>query len=207
MQTRSQTAAQTAQPPKQAAYAQSSNPVSHTPQEQRAGTETSRQHGDTVGAIKRTAESQPSSDEARARLSAQHQQHEQELHNVPDVDLEYGVEEQPAEGYIADAVQRKGMGMQRAQAGAHAGPVGSAGGPGHPGFGEADDLAANLGSKRAEHDRILGEKVGSSPGEPGADAEVAEREAVRREKLERDEKLDVEEAVKEATGDPVVSAE
>ncbi|OQD60765.1 hypothetical protein PENPOL_c020G05088 [Penicillium polonicum] len=201
MQTRSQTQDQPSQPPKQAAYAQSSNPVTHTPQEQRA-TEPVRHHGDTIGTIKRTAESNPSSDEERARLSAQHQQHERQLHNAPDVDLEYGVEQQPAEGYIADAVQRKGMGMQRAQAGAHAGPVGSAGGPGHPGFGEADDLAANLGAKRVEHDRILGDRVGRSPPEP--EGEVAEREAARRRKLEQDEKLDVEGAVKQATGDPVV---
>ncbi|KAJ5462278.1 hypothetical protein N7530_010483 [Penicillium desertorum] len=194
---------QPAQPLKQAAYAQSSNPVSQTPQEQRATTEPGRHRGDTIGAIKRTAVSRPSSDEERARLSAQHQQHEQELHNAPDVDLEYGVEQQPAEGYIADAVQRKGMGMQRAQAGAHAGPVGSAGGPGHPGFGEADDLAANLGSKRVEHDRILGDRVGRSPTEP-QEGDVAEREAVRRRKLERDEKLDVQGAVEQATGDPVV---
>lgn len=94
------------------------------------------------------------------------------------------------------------MGLQRAQAGAHAGPVGSAGGPGHPGFGEADDLAADLGAKRVEHDRILGDRVGRSP--PEVEGEVAEREAVRRRKLELDEKLDVEEAVKQATGDPVV---
>ncbi|KAJ5425043.1 hypothetical protein N7465_000113 [Penicillium sp. CMV-2018d] len=200
MQTRS-TQDQTSQPPKQAAYAQSSNPVTHTPQEQRA-TDPVRHHGDTIGTIKRTAESNPSGDEERARLSAQHQQHERQLHNAPDVDLEYGVEQQPAEGYIADAVQRKGMGMQRAQAGAHAGPVGSAGGPGHPGFGEADDLAANLGTKRVEHDRILGDRVGRSPPEP--EGEVAEREAARRRKLEQDEKLDVEGAVKQATGDPVV---
>ncbi|KGO42714.1 hypothetical protein PEX1_038650 [Penicillium expansum] len=199
MQTRSKTQNQPSQPPKQAAYTQSSNPVSHTPQEQRATTEPGRHHGDTIGAIKRTAESKPSSDEERARLSSQHQKHEQELHNATDVDLEYGVEQQPAEGYIADTVQRKGMGMQRAQAGAHASPVGSAGGPGHPGFGEADDLAANLGAKRVEHDRVLGDRVGKSPADPESEGEV-----VRRRKLEQDEKLDVEGAVKQATGDPVV---
>lgn len=203
MQTRSQARAeQPAQPPKQAAYAQKSNPVSHTPQEQRASNEPGRQHGDTIGAITRTAQSNPSSDEARARLSAQHQQHQQELQNASDVNIGYGVEQQPAEGYIADVVQRKGMGTQRAQAGAHAGPVGSAGGPGHPGFGEADDLAAKLPQKRAEHDRILGGRIGNSPAEP--EGEVAEREAVRRRKLEQDEHLDVQGAVKEATGDPVV---
>ncbi|KAJ5521039.1 hypothetical protein N7463_001492 [Penicillium fimorum] len=202
MKTRSQTQAQPSQPPKEAAYTQSSNPVSHTPQEQRATED--RHHGDTIGTIKRTASSQPSSVEARARLSAQHQQHEHELHNASDVDLDYGVEQQPAEGYIADTVQvqRKGMGIQRAQAGAHAGPVGSSGGPGHPGFGEADDLAANLGAKRVEHDRILGDRVGKSPVEP--EGEAVEREAVRRRMLEREEKLDVEGAVKQATGDPVV---
>ncbi|KAJ5781277.1 hypothetical protein N7457_006437 [Penicillium paradoxum] len=202
MKTRSQARAeQPAQPPKEAAYAQSSNPVSHTPQEQRAPGEPGRLYGDPIGSITRTAQSNPSSDEARARLSAQHKQHEQEMQNAPDVDLDYGVEQQPAEGYIADTVQRKGMGIQRAQAGAHAGPVGSAGGPGHPGFGEADDLAAKLPQKRVEHDRVLGDRVGKSPAEP--DAEVAEREAVRRRVLERDEHLDVGEVVREVTGDPV----
>lgn len=203
MQTRSQARAeQPAQPPKQAVYDQSSNPVSHTPQEQRAPAEPVRHHGDSIGAMTRTAQSNPSNDEARARLSARHKQHEQEMQSAPDVDLDYGVEQQPAEGYIADAVQRKGMGTQRAQAGAHAGPVGSAGGPGHPGFGEADDLAAKLPQKRAEHDRVLGARVGNSPAEP--DGEVAEREAVRRRALERDENLDVQGAIREATGDPVV---
>jgi hypothetical protein len=203
MQTRSQTG-QPAQPPKEAVYAQSVNPVSHTPQEQRAPTEPSRHHGDSIAAITRTAKSNPSSDEARARLENQHKQHEQELHNASNVDLEYGVEQQPSEGYIAETVQKKGMGIQRAQAGAHSGPVGSAGGPGHPGFGEADDLLANIGRKRDEHDKILGERIGHSPAPP--DEEVAERESVRRHKLEQDRHLDVQGAVKEATGDPVVGA-
>ncbi|KAJ5306965.1 hypothetical protein PENANT_c003G05119 [Penicillium antarcticum] len=203
MQTRSKTqAGQPAQPPKQAAYEQASNPVSHNPQEQRAPAETTRHHGDSIAAITRTAKSNPSSDEARARLGEQHRQHERELQSAPDVDLEYGVEEQPSEGYIADSVHRKGMGIQRAQAGAHAGPVGSAGGPGHPGFGEQGSLTANMDQKMFEHERVLGERVGHSPAEP--DGETAEREAVRQQKLARDEHIDVEGAVKEATGDPVV---
>ncbi|KAJ5125000.1 uncharacterized protein N7515_008825 [Penicillium bovifimosum] len=202
MQTRSQTKAnQTPQPPKEAAYTQSSNPVTQAPPEQRAPTEAIRHHGDSIGSITRTAQSNPSSDETRANLDAQHKQHEREMQNAADVDLDYGVEQQPAEGYIADAVQRKGMGTQRAQAGAHAGPVGSAGGPGHPGFGEAEDTAANMGEKTAEHERILGERVGRSP---AMDGEVEEREGVRREKLERDERLDVKGAVEEAAGEPVV---
>jgi hypothetical protein len=202
MQTRSQTQAdQPPQPPKEAAYAQPSNPVTHAPQEQRAPTEAARHHGDSIGAITRTAQSNPSSDEARAHLSAQHKQQDREMQNASDVDLEYGVEQQPSEGYIADTVQRKGMGMQRAQAGAHAGPVGSAGGPGHPGFGEAEDIMANMGKKRVEHERILGERVGRSP---AMDGDVGEREDVRRKKLERDERLDGKGAVEEATGEPVV---
>jgi hypothetical protein len=60
-----------------------------------------------------------------------------------------------------------------------------------------------LGSKRVEHDRILGDRVGRSPTEP-QEGDVVEREAVRRRKLERDEKLDVQGAVEQATGDPVV---
>ncbi|KAJ5766058.1 uncharacterized protein N7511_003674 [Penicillium nucicola] len=203
MQTRSKTqVGQPAQPPKQAAYEQPSNPVSHNPQEQRAPAETTRHHGDSIAAITRTAKSNPSGDEARARLDEQHRRHEQELQSASDVDLEYGVEQQPSEGHIAEAVQKKGMGVQRAQAGAHAGPVGSAGGPGHPGFGEQESLTANMDQKRFEHETLLGERVGHSPAEP--DGEIAEREAVRQQKLERDANIDVEGAVKEATGDPVV---
>jgi hypothetical protein len=200
MQTRSQTA-QPAQPPKEAAYTQSTNPVSHTPQEQRAPAEPVRRHGDSIAAITRTAKSNPSSDEARENLAQQHELHERELHNASDVDLEYGVEQQPSEGYIAAAVQNKGMGIQRAQAGAHSGPVGSAGGPGHPGLGEQDDFMANIDQKRNEHDRILGDRVGHSPAPP--DQEVSDRETVRQQKLDQNQHLDVKGAVEEATGDPV----
>ena len=202
METRSQRN-QPAQPPKQAAYSQASNPVSHTPLEQRAQAPQTRQHGDSLASItRRTADSQPSSDAARAQLDKEHQQEQLRKQDSPDVDLEYGVEQQPAEGYIADSVERKGMGMRRAQAGAHAGPVGSAAGPGHPGFGEERDLAANMDQKREEHDRILGDRIGQSPPEPEND--VAEREAVRERKLQQDENINVGEAVKEATGNSAV---
>ncbi|KAJ5157681.1 uncharacterized protein N7482_008781 [Penicillium canariense] len=199
METRSQ-AAQPAQPPKEAAYAQASNPVEHKPSEQRASAPQTRQYGDPTASITRGPDSKPSSDEARARLDRQHRQERAEMQDSPDLDLEYGVEQQPAEGYIADSVQRKGEGMRRAQAGAHAGPVGSASGPGHPGFGEERDLAANMDQKRVEHDRLLGEKIGRSPMAP--DSDVAEREAVRQRKLKRNE--DVEKALKEEPGAPVV---
>lgn len=202
METRNQSN-QLEQPPKQAAYAQASNPVSHTPQEQRAPTAPPRHYGDAPGSItRRTADSKPSSDEERARLDKKHQQEHRSLQKSPNVDLEYGVEQQPAEGYIADAVQRKGMGMRRAQAGAHAGPVGSAAGPGHPGLGQERDLAADMGRKQEQHEKMLGDIVGHSPSAP--DQEAAEREAVRERKLKRDESLDVKDALKEATGKSVV---
>ncbi|KAJ5818882.1 hypothetical protein N7474_004473 [Penicillium riverlandense] len=204
METRNQSN-QPQQPPKQAAYGQASNPVSHTPQEQRAPTAPARHYGDAPGSItRRTADSKPSSDEERARLDAKRQQEQPSSQKSPDVDLEYGVEQQPAEGYIADAVERKGMGMRRAQAGAHAGPVGSAAGPGHPGQGEERDLAADMGRKQQQHEKMLGDKVGRSP--PAPDHEAAEREAVRERKLKHDESLDVKDAVKEATGEPVVGS-
>ncbi|CEJ57647.1 hypothetical protein PMG11_06333 [Penicillium brasilianum] len=198
MQTRSQTR-QPVQPPKEAAYTQASNPVSQTPSEQRAPPPT-RQYGDPTPSITRGPSSNPSNDEALARLQEQHRQEQEQMQKSPDVDLEYGVEQQPAEGYIADTVARKGMGMQRAQDGAHAGPVGSAAGPGHPGFGEERDLAANMEQKKAEHERMLGEKVGRSPA--GPDAEVVEREAVRERKLKRNE--EVEGVLKESSETPVV---
>ncbi|KAJ5675222.1 uncharacterized protein N7477_005156 [Penicillium maclennaniae] len=207
-QTRSQTAkaAEFSQPPKQAAYAQASNPVEHTPQEQRTSETQSRQYGDATPSITRGASSRPANDEARALLEEQHRKEQRAMQNHA-VDLEYGVEQQPSEGYIADSVQRKGMGQRRAQAGAHAGPVGGPdgpGGPGHPGFGDQPDLAAGMDEKRAEHDRMLDERVGnvSVP----VDREVAEREAVRQRKLQQNENVDVEEAVKQATGDPVVGS-
>lgn len=200
--TRSMAASQPPQPPKQEAYAQASNPVSHAPQEQRDSQQT-RHRGDPPATITRSPQSQPSNDEARARLESQRQQEKRETQKGSNVDLEYGVEEQPAEGYIADAVERKGMGTKRAQAGAHAGPVGSAAGPGHPGFGEQRDLASEMDRKGAEHDRVLGNRVGQSPAPP--DTDVAEREAVRQQKLKQDENVDVKKAVNEATGEPVAS--
>lgn len=191
------------QPPKQAAYAQASNPVSHKPQEQRTPTKPARHYGDAPASItRRSADSNPSSDEERARLDEKHQQEQRSLQNSANVDVGYGVEQQPAEGYIADAVERKGMGTQRAQAGAHAGPVGSAAGPGHPGLGEEGDLAADMGRKQEQHEKMLGDRVGRSP--PPPDHESTEREAVRERKLKLDEGLDVKDAVKEATGEPVV---
>jgi len=195
-------AAQPAQPPKQAAYAQASNPVSYTTQEQRVQEEPSRHYGDPVPSITRTAKSKPSSDEARAQLAKEHGQERKRMQNASDVDLEYGVEQQPAEGYIADAVKDKGMGTRRAQAGAHAGPVGSAAGPGAPGFGTEDDLAAHMDRKRENHDRILDKKTEHNQAD--SNREVAERETVRQQRLRQNEDIDVQQAVKEATGDPVV---
>ncbi|KAJ5118005.1 hypothetical protein N7448_004349 [Penicillium atrosanguineum] len=204
-QTRSQTAqaAQFSQPPKQAAYAQASNPVEHTPQEQRTLGTQSHQYGEAEPSITRGASSRPSNDEARALLEQQQRQDKRAMQNHA-VDLEYGVEQQPSEGYIADSVERKGMGQRRAQAGAHAGPVGSAGGPGHPGFGDQVDLAAGMDEKRAEHDRMLDERAGK--GSVPMDHDVAEREAVRQRKLQQNENVDAKEAVKQATGDPVVGS-
>lgn len=119
------------------------------------------------------------------------------MQSAPDVDLEYGVEQQPREGDIAAAVESRGA--RREQAGAHAGPVGSVPGPGYTGYGEKS-LAADMGRKREEHDRVLGERVGRSPPEP--DVETAERETLRKRK-EKERRLDVKKAVHEATGDRV----
>jgi hypothetical protein len=204
-QTRSQTAraAQPSQPPKEAAYAQASNPVEHNPQEQRTSATRSHQYGEASPSIVRGASSRPSNDEAQARLDELKRQDKRAMQDHT-VDTEYGVEEQPSEGYIADSVMRKGMGQERAQAGAHAGPVGSAAGPGHPGSGDQPDLVAGMDRKRAEHDRMLAEREGK--GSAPMDHDVAEREAVRQRKLELDENVDAREAVKQATGDPVVGS-
>lgn len=137
---------------------------------------------------------------------------------APDVDTEYGIEQQPGEGDIARAVEGHSRG--RMQAGAHAGAVGSAWGPGMPGtgagigigtgtgtetgMGEGESDTADLGRKEEEHWRILGEKVGRSPGGEDGEAELAERERVREKKLRQDRELRPKDVVKEATGDPVV---
>lgn len=97
------------------------------------------------------------------------------------LDTEYGVEQQPAEGDIARAVQGKSADARaRAQAGAHAGAVGSAEGPGAPGYEKGE--MADLDQKREMHDRMLGDRVGQSPAEP---------EEVRSRKLRQDEEVDV----------------
>lgn len=192
----------TEQPPKQSAYYQPSNPITHNPFEQ------TRQRGDpvpnTINTTRRTANSNPSSDESLASLKENHQHEQARKQGAPDVDLEYGVEQQPAEGAIADAVEHKSTrSSMRTQAGAHSGPVGSAFGPGYSGFVEdgdrGQDQMRDLGRKREEHDRVLGDRVGQSPPDP-----AEESADIRQQKLELDERLNVKDAVKEATGDLVV---
>lgn len=189
-------AAQPEQPPKQAPYYQSDNPISQTPFEQQSQNNPQRQRGDPVPMNRRTVNSDPSNDEKLARRREQKQQEQIRKQGKQEVDLEYGVELQPAEGNIAEAVEHKGT-RARAQAGVHAGPVGSAYGPGYSGFGEEKNQASDLGRKREEHDRVLGDRIGQSPSEP--DGETA-----RQQKLKLNEQLDVKDAVQEATGDPVV---
>lgn len=189
-------AAQPEQPPKQAPYYQSTNPISQTPFEQQSQNNPQRQRGDPVPMNRRTVNSDPSNDEKLARRREQKQQEQIRKQGKQEVDLEYGVELQPAEGNIAEAVEHKGT-RARAQAGAHAGPVGSAYGPGYSGFGEEKNQASDLGRKREEHDRVLGDRIGQSPSEP-------DRETVIQQKLKLNEQLDVKDAVQEATGDPVV---
>ncbi|KAJ9252155.1 hypothetical protein DTO207G8_4988 [Paecilomyces variotii] len=217
------TTSQPPQPPKQTAYTQDVNPVSQTPAEQRPGSGTqaqpvyassssssSRQYGDAPPAIHRTADSLPSSDDKVAQLQKKRERERKESLSGAEVDTEYGVEQQPAEGRIAAAVEEK-QERAREQAGAHSGPVGSAGGPGAPGFGEEGDFAKNLDKKRENHDRILGQKAGKSPpppdeveGQEAAEGTVQERERLRQRKLKEDEELDVKGAVKQGTHDAVV---
>ncbi|PYH47981.1 uncharacterized protein BP01DRAFT_353876 [Aspergillus saccharolyticus JOP 1030-1] len=196
---------QPAQPPKEAGYNQASNPVTQTPYEQRVPQESTqpRQRGDAMSSITRSADSRPANDEALRQLNADREQEREAMHKASDVDLEYGVEQQPAEGEIAHAVKSTSeRARARAQAGAHAGPVGSANGPGGPGYEKG--LAADLDRKAEEHERILGDRVGQSPAEPDGDGVLAEREALRERKLKQDSELDVKGAVSKGTGDPVV---
>ena len=184
----------TDQPPEQASYYQSNNPVTHNPQEHQ---QSQRHRGDPVPVIShRDANSKPADDERQQGR----QRGKQDAEDAANVDLEYGVEQQPSEGSIAEAVEHKGT-RARTQAGAHAGPVGSAHGPGYSGFGEEDNEAADLGRKREEHDQVLGDRVGQSPPEP--EGEAAEMELVSQQKMKLDDQLDVKDVVHDATGDPV----
>ncbi|KAI2819913.1 hypothetical protein CBS115989_4050 [Aspergillus niger] len=194
------------QPPKQAAYNQASNPVTHTPSEQRIPQNQSssqsqydrlpRHRGDALPAITRNAASQPSNSQDQ---STKHQASQQTMRNAGEtLDTEYGVEQQPAEGDIAHAVQSKSADARaRAQAGAHAGAVGSAEGPGAPGYEKGE--MADLDQKREMHDRMLGDRVGQSPAEP-----EGETEAVRRRKLRQDEEVDVVGAASRGSAGKVV---
>lgn len=178
------------QPPKQASYYQPNNPISHTPQEHH---QSQRHRGDPVPIISHRDASPKPADNKRQQARRRGKQ------GAAGVDLEYGVEQQPSEGSIAEAVEHKGT-RARTQAGAHAGPVGSAYGPGDSGFGVEKSLVSDLDRKREEHDQVLGDRVGKSPPDPGE----AETEMVRQQKLKLDERLDVKDVVHEATGDPVV---
>ncbi|BDD62567.1 hypothetical protein MPDQ_000916 [Monascus purpureus] len=120
------------------------------------------------------------------------------------------VESPPAEGDVAAAVRRKGDDRVRAQAGAHAGPVGSARGPGDPGFGEEKDLVAEMSRKEREHQEVLEQRESASRsqfsggiyGREGEEQAV-ERERVREQKMRRDREIDVAGAVKKGTGNVV----
>ncbi|QKX55276.1 uncharacterized protein TRUGW13939_02368 [Talaromyces rugulosus] len=204
------------QPPKQSAYTQPSNPVSQDPLEQRGQPQTQqlgatsqppssssratrRGYGDAPAAIHRTADSKPSSDDKLAKLEQDRQQKLQPEYKRGHIDLEYGIEQQPAEGDIAAAVENNTNSSQgyynRVQPGAHAGPVGSS----TPGY--EQDMAAQMDRKRAEHDRVLAQKAEKSSGSEG---DEAERRQLRERKLKQNEQLDVKGAVKASTGDPVV---
>jgi hypothetical protein len=212
------------QPPKQATYDQPSNPVDQDPVEQRtagrttrsqaAATDSSpsssfsnnrRQYGDPPAAIHRNPASKPSSDDQLARLEEERvQRRAEEGSRSNDIDTEYGVEQQPTEGHIAAAVEGKNQ-YNRLQAGAHSGPVGSAQGPGY--MGEEPDTAADIGRKRDEHDRILGQSGGKSPRYLGEedDSTEAERRRVKERKLKEERELDVKGTVGKGTGNVVVS--
>ncbi|KAB8211175.1 hypothetical protein BDV34DRAFT_106696 [Aspergillus parasiticus] len=197
------------QPPKATTYTQPKNPISQTPLEQDQQQEQrTRHHGDNVPTITRGLQSRPSNSDALSEHT-QRKQQPRDLHSAANVDTEYGVEQQPAEGDIVARVQGKST-RAREQAGAHAGPVGSALGPGCPASASAIAAAGDggvlreLGKKREEHDRMLGERVGRSPAEPEGLEGGSERDKAWRRKLEREGEVDVGRAVGEGTGSAVV---
>ncbi|KAL3474820.1 hypothetical protein BJX99DRAFT_172690 [Aspergillus californicus] len=188
------------QPPKESAYTQSSNPVTHNPSETTTAKTEQRSFGDPTPSITRGASSNPSTASTLANASNRHKTQLEEMQRSGDVDTEYGIEQQPAEGSIAQAVE--GQSRHRMQAGAHAGAVGNAQGPGAPASGEGVSNLADLDRKREDHERILGDRVGKSP--PVPDGASAEREEVRARKLKLDRELRPGDVVREVTGDPVV---
>lgn len=111
-----------------------------------------RSRGDNVPAITRhTPSSKTSSREAYPQRADAHSG--------------FGAQLQPNEQEAGNTVEDKGQGTSaRAQAGAHAGPVGSAEGPGHPGVAEERELAADMPRKRAEHSRVFGEQSSDGSG-------------------------------------------
>ncbi|KAL4786255.1 hypothetical protein BJX76DRAFT_129815 [Aspergillus varians] len=192
------------QPPKQAAYTQSSNPVTHSPYEIAQSKREQAHH--PYGATRdpasptRGASSLPSTNESLLAVERRHAASLKAMQEEGDVDTEYGVEQQPSEGDIAHAVEDHSR--HRMQPGAHAGAVGSAQGPGAPAYGEGEDTMAHLDRKAREHMRILGERVGRSP--PVPDGETAERERLRERKLREERDLHPGDVVREVSGSPVV---
>ncbi|KAL4900705.1 hypothetical protein BDW74DRAFT_92177 [Aspergillus multicolor] len=200
------TTSQPSQPPKQSAYIQPSNPVTHNPSESKTTEQRSHQYGTAPATITRGASSTPSNNSSLNSTQKAKDESGKSLHAHSDVDTEYGVEQQPSEGDIAHAVE--GHSRHRIQAGAHAGAVGSPQGPGAPARGEGVSNLQDLDRKAEEHQRILGERVGRSPEPPYDDGmgggESAEREKVRERKLRQDRELHPKDVVQEATGEPVV---
>ncbi|KAJ0427201.1 hypothetical protein BJY00DRAFT_9863 [Aspergillus carlsbadensis] len=192
------------QPPKESAYTQSSNPVTHNPKEQRDQRTQLSNYGNPVSSITRGAGSKPSTNPTIQNTSQRHDESLNAMRREGDVDLDYGVEQQPNEGAIANAVEgqsRRRVEDEAHRAGAHAGPVGRAQGPGAPAFGEGVTTLENLDEKGEEHKRILGERVGRTP--PLA-SEEERLEDGRERKLKQDRKLHPADVVGKATGDPVV---
>ncbi|PKY07160.1 hypothetical protein P168DRAFT_287657 [Aspergillus campestris IBT 28561] len=201
------------EPPKQAAYNQPSNPVSHTPAEQRIlsthqqqpqssqftrqGGKVTRHAGDIVIDTAKDTSHRPSSSSS-PYTTASSANTNADIKN--DMNIGYGVEQQPNEGYIAHAVEDNSRynnnninNIKDDSPREHL--------EGCDGYDEEDDLMAHMSRKRREHDRVLRERMeGSSP---GADVGCVEREALRRRKLE-EERLDVVGAVRRGTGSPVV---
>ena len=199
------------EPPKQAAYNQPSNPVSHTPAEQRilsTHQQQSSQFPRQGGRVTRhagdidvdTAQATPHHPSASSSYPTAATDNTTNTNAKNDIDIGYGVEQQPDEGYIAHAVRgnTRDNNINSTNDDAPREHL-----EGCDGYDEEDDLMAHMGRKRREHDRVLRERVeGSSPRR--TDVESAEREALRRRKLEEEERLDVVGAVRRGTGSPVV---
>ncbi|KAK2764541.1 hypothetical protein FQN54_009236 [Arachnomyces sp. PD_36] len=215
------------QPPKECVYTQPHNPAhtTRTPAEETLSIHPphephephqhhQRQYGEPQSprtppspTIHRTAFSRPSSDTQLERLERIHDEHRahETTEREGDIDLEYGVELQPAECDIAAAVTRKEKLWRSRTESSEVLPKEDRDVPpsnGKPVLKVYDDLER----KKVAHEALLMDWMESGePGDQGAESTVCERERARRKRMKQDRELDVRESVTGGSGRGVIA--